>query len=133
MKNGGYQILELNCKDVIPIYDNYGELDRTEEIISLEQTDDVKLYIKNLTKNYKTLLLKNLLLTQDTYINIFINYSKDKIIYYVIDTSNSKGYTAIENGGDSYYVFKLNDDYVLLIDYAGKGLITKLYKGAITQ
>ena len=133
MKKGGYQILELNCKGNMHIYDdNNTDIIFGTIVISKEQSgNNTELYIKNLIKNYKTLLLKNILIN-NCYINLFTNCPQDKITYYIIDSSTTKGYIDMKSD-DSQCIIKLNDDYIFVLKYTGLAIIYKLYKGAITQ
>lgn len=141
MKKGGYQILELNCEFSVNVYDDYG----TNELewINIKKDFDYNKnvfseYLNNLFKFNKTCLIKNLLVG-DIYLTFFTQmitgnyldkYTTETI--YIVDSTNASGYTSMTTG--EYYYCLINSDYVLIIDFAdGTAIITKLYKGAITQ
>lgn len=141
MKKGGYQILELNCESSVNVYDDYGVKSLVWVNIKKDFDYNKKFfddYIDNLFKFNKTCLIKNLLVA-DNYLTFFTQMitgtylDKYKITsIYIVDSSQQKGYSIIDT--ENYYYFLINNDYVLLLDYiTGNAIITKLYKGAITQ
>lgn len=142
MKKGGYQILELNCESNVNVYDDYNGAGNLVWV-NIKQDfnynkDDFSLYLDNLFLFNKTCLIKKLLIG-DIYLTFFTQMITgsylDKYVInfiYVVDSSQEKGYKRITTA-DKYYCF-INNDYVLLIDYADcTAVIVKLYKGAITQ
>lgn len=136
MKKGGYQILELKCEKEVNIVNDLASLsdDMYTLIIDKSITDDVELFLYNLTENNKTILLKNLIIGTH-YLTFYCSIvtPKDNIIYYVINSKSSTGYDSYNTQGNDYFIVKLDDNYILVIDLAGKAIILKLYKGAITQ
>lgn len=128
MKKGGYQILELNCKGNIKVFDDYGSVEDGDWINILNED------FNNLFKYKKTCLLKNLLIN-NMYLTLFCNVftNNDKVDIYIIDSAKPNGYYNINSWFEDYFVIKLNDDYILLIKPRGSAIILKLYKGAITQ
>lgn len=136
MKKGGYQILELKCKKEVNIVNDLASFsdDMFTLIIDETITDDVELFLYNLTENNKTILLKNLLIGSN-YLTFYCNIvtPQDNVTYYAINSSVSKGYEVYNTKDDDFFIVKLNDDYILIINLEGNAIIVKLYKGAITQ
>lgn len=136
MKKGGYQILELKCKKEVNIVNDLASFsdDMFTLIIDETITDDVELFLYNLTENNKTILLKNLLIGSH-YLTFYCNIvtPQDNVTYYAINSSVSKGYEVYNTKDDDFFIVKLNDDYILIINLEGNAIIVKLYKGAITQ
>lgn len=136
MKKGGYQILELKCKKDVNLVNDLASFsdDMRTLIIDESITDDVELFLYNLTENNKTILLKNLLMGLH-YLTFYCNIvtPKDNVTYYVINSSLSKGYESYNTKDSDYFIIKLSDDYILIIDLSGNAIILKLYKGVITQ
>lgn len=133
MKNGGYQILELNCKSNLKIIDDYKNA-IAENFVKIIDYEDEEKFLLDLFKYNKTCLLKNLLINNQ-FITLFSNVftNEDSIDIYVVDSSQEGGYLNINPYEYDLFIIKLNDDYILVINLNGEGLITKLYKGAITE
>lgn len=136
MKKGGYQVLELNCKGDVPVYDDYKNNIPENYVKVIDEVEEgyIEDFLLNLFKYNKTCLLKNLLINGlfvNFYSNVFTNY--DVINIYVIDSSQPNGYSNINPNDNDLFIIKINDDYILLITLDGMAFINKLYKGAITQ
>ena len=129
MKKGGYQILELKCKGNIRVFDDYKLVDSDDKWTYILNED-----FSNLFKYKKTCLLKNLLIN-NMFFTLFCNVltNNDNVNIYIIDSSEPNGCYNINPRLEDYFIIKLNDDYILIIEPTGSAIITKLYKGAITQ
>ena len=141
MKKGGYQILELKCESSVKLYNDYGAKGLVWVNIKQDfnyNKNSFSLYLDNLFLFNKTCLIKNLLF-EDEYLTFFTQmitgtylnkHIQDSI--YVIDSTQEKGYSIVST--DEHYYCLINNDYALIIDGADcTAIITKLYKGAITQ
>lgn len=132
MKKGGYQILELNCESDVNIIDDYKDVNDSL-LTKIIKGDNIEDLIFNMYTSKKTCLLKNLLIS-NKFLTLFCNFfcSIDNVVFYVVDSSQATGYRILKTEDDNV-IFKLDEEYILILNLQGSGYIIKLYKGAITQ
>ena len=134
MKNGGYQILELNNSEILQWHNDNNQFEDSD-LVDLNikipdkfegDMDEYLNYLSNSEEVSKVILFKNLLLTRDNRVTFYSTLSKKPI--YIVNTREDTGYERITT-----YYSKINDDWILYIRYDGKAIFLKVYKGAITQ